>query len=134
MFLLLLLQNGPSLTIYYRLLGSHPSKSTIRYVYSLSDTLFIISFPTNASVQFLSSNTHHNCPHIFLHLLPLQAISNSLPPTLLSSTFYHILPLVYHDEIRLFLFSTSYFSYIHLFFPSTLTPLSFAVYLPLILF
>ena len=45
--------------------------------------------------------------HISLHLLSHLATSHSSSPILLSSTFLYVLPLVYHDVTRLFLFSIS---------------------------
>ena len=55
---------------------------------------------------FLFSDTYHTCPHIFPHLLSLQATSNSLLPIMLSSTSFYVLLLVHHDATGLFLVST----------------------------
>ena len=84
---------------------------------------------------YLSFDTYHNYPHIFLYLLLLLAITNSLSLILLSSTFFHVLLLVHYNVTGLSLLLTShllvYISFISLILNlplsalNTLTPIFF---------
>ena len=91
--------------------GNFVMKSTVRYVYGFSGTSFSFSFSTSVSILF----TNYSHSHIFPYLLLLLVTSSSLLPTLLFSTFLHVLSLVYHNITELFLSLTPHSSVYKLF-------------------
>ena len=96
--------------------GNFIMKSTTRCVHSFlepcSTSTFLLTLLSCSSFF----DIYYNPPHIFPYLLLLLATNNSLLLILSSSTFPHVLLLVYHNVTRLFLLSTLHPS-VHRFFP-----------------
>ena len=102
-------------------------KSTIRYVHAFSSTSFTISFPAGASVLFFI--LWYKSHLLIYYPTSFVATSSSLSLTPLSSIYSYVLLPVYHNVIKLLLFSTSHLSVYTPSLLSILTLLKFPTHL-----
>jgi len=95
-----------------RFLSDCPTLRTLSCNISVSMVSLVLHLtlisPLVSLFYYLSFDTYHNYPHIFLYLLLLLAISNFSSLILLSSTFFHVLLLVHYNVTGLSLLLTSH--------------------------